>query len=93
MLKTASLLYRANLSPRETLETYKGGHWFPSEIGHTFTQRLFPLKRGICESTAGALPPGFSTLTDIELNHLVQLLLMKVVMLIHSLPNKQCVWS
>ena len=46
--------------------------------------------RGICESTAGAPPPGFSTLIDIELNQLHPTSVDEVVMLIHSLPNKQC---
>ena len=47
--------------------------------------------RGICESTAGAPPPGFSTLIDLELNQLHPTSVDEVVMLIHSLPNKQCV--
>ena len=46
--------------------------------------------RGMCESTAGAPPPGFSTLIDIELNQLHPTSVDEVVMLIHSLPNKQC---
>ena len=46
--------------------------------------------RGICESTAGAPPPGFSTLIDIELNQLGPSPVNEMVMLIHSLPNKWC---
>ena len=38
----------------------------------------------------GAPPPGFSTLTDIELNQLGPSSVDEVVMLIHSLPNEQC---
>ena len=46
--------------------------------------------RGICESTAEASRSGFSPLTDIELNQFGPTSVDEVVMLIHTLRNKQC---